>query len=108
MEGRDANVRFPADGRYRLAALRPAQDRYDLLRRVSFSFSFWHLGPFMGAQSLISNGSVRVSQVKSMTYWQNTFLKKRDDYVETTGIDLISGILVGCTTHKNLYYHYQE
>jgi len=54
---------FPADGRGRLAALRPAQDRYDLLRGVSFSFSFGHLVPFMGAQSLISNGSVRVSQV---------------------------------------------
>src|SRR5580704_8736265 len=63
MERGGADVRFPADGRYRLAALGPAQDRYDLLRGVSFSFSFWHLGPFLGAQSLISDGSVRVRQV---------------------------------------------
>src|SRR5688572_27571095 len=63
MEGRRADVRFPADGRYRLAALRPAHDRYDLLRRMSFSFSFGHLIPFVIAQSLISDGSVRVSQV---------------------------------------------
>jgi len=67
VEGRDADVRFPADGRCRLAALRPAQDRYDLLRGVSFSFSFWHLGPFLAAQSLLSDGSVRVSQVKITT-----------------------------------------
>lgn len=62
MEGRGADVRFPADGRYRLTALRPAKNRYDLLRRVSFSF--WHLGPFLGAQSLIGDGSVRVRQVR--------------------------------------------
>src|SRR5665213_2689860 len=63
MEGGGTDVRFPADGRGRLAAFRPAQDRYDLLRGVSFSFSFGHLVPFLDAQSLISNGSVRVSQV---------------------------------------------
>src|ERR1039458_3075819 len=40
MEGCAADVRLPADGRYRLAALCSAQDRYDLLRCVSFSFSF--------------------------------------------------------------------
>jgi hypothetical protein len=62
MEGCGADVRFPADGRYRLAALRSAQDRYDLFRGVSFSFR--HLGPFLGAQSLIGDGSVRVRQVK--------------------------------------------
>ena len=65
MEGRGADVRFPADGGDRLAALRPAQNRYDLLRRMSFSF--WHLGPFLGAQSLIGDGSVRVRQVMTGT-----------------------------------------
>jgi hypothetical protein len=30
---------------------------------VSLSFSFRHLGPFLGAQSLISDGSVCVRQV---------------------------------------------
>ena len=38
MEGRGADVRYPADGRYRLAAFCSAQDRYDLLRGVSFPF----------------------------------------------------------------------
>ena len=61
MEGRRADVRFPADGQNRLTALRPTQDRYDLLGSVSFSFR--HLGPFVGAQSLIRNGSVYVRQV---------------------------------------------
>ena len=37
MECRGADVGFPADGRYRLAALGPAQDRYDLLRGMSLS-----------------------------------------------------------------------
>jgi hypothetical protein len=32
------------------------------------SFSFWHLGPFLGAQSLIGDGSVRVRQVRSVTF----------------------------------------
>src|SRR5688572_6255143 len=68
MEGRRADVRFPADGRYRLATLRPAHDRYDLLRRMSFSFSFGHLIPFVIAQSLISDGSVRVSQVNGSSF----------------------------------------
>ena len=75
MEGRHADVRFPADGRGRLTALRPAQDRYDLLRGVSFSFSFWHLGPFLGAQSLISDGSVRVSQVNGTLIGQVCHIK---------------------------------
>ena len=63
MVGCGANVCFPADGRYRLAAFRPAQDRHDLLRRVSLSLSFGHMGPLLGAQPLIGNGSVRVSQI---------------------------------------------
>src|SRR5471030_468462 len=66
VERRGADDRFPADGRYRLTALCSAQDRYDLLRRVSFSFG--HLGPFLGAQSLISDGSVRVSQVSAVLF----------------------------------------
>ena len=66
MEGRGADVRFPAHGGDRLAALRPAQNRYDLLRGMSFSF--WHLGPFLGAQSLIGDGSVRVRQVRKRMF----------------------------------------
>ena len=50
MEGGETDVRFPAEGRGRLPDFRPAQDRYDLLRGVSFSFR--HLVPF-GMPSLL-------------------------------------------------------
>lgn len=41
-------------------------------------------------------------------YWQNTFLKRRDDYVEAEAIRLIAGLLPGCTAYSNLYYGYKE
>lgn len=65
MKGCSTNVRFTANRRYRLAAVGPPQNRYDLLGRVSFSFSFGHLFPCLIAQSLFSNDSVSVSQVKT-------------------------------------------
>ena len=45
MEGRGADVRFPAVGGDSFAALRVAQDCYELLRVLAFSFR--HLGPFL-------------------------------------------------------------
>lgn len=41
-------------------------------------------------------------------YWQNTFLKRRDDYVEAETIRLMSGMLPGGQSFSNLYYHYEE
>lgn len=41
-------------------------------------------------------------------YWQNTFLQRRDDYVEAEAVRLISGMLPGCQSFSNLYYHYAE
>lgn len=41
---------------------------------------------------------------RNPNYWKNTFLKKRDDYVELTAVDLIAGMLPGCTKHLNLNY----
>lgn len=35
-------------------------------------------------------------------------VKRRDDYIEAAAVDLIAGILIGCTAHRNLYYHYSE
>ena len=61
VEGRFADVQLAGDGLWRLAAIDLAQDRYDLLRRVLLSF--WHLGCFLGAQTLIRNGSALVRQV---------------------------------------------
>jgi len=37
-------------------------------------------------------------------YWQNRFLRHRDDWVESTAVDLVAGMLPGCAPYKNLYY----
>jgi hypothetical protein len=65
-----------------------------------FHLPLFSRNPLRLVESLISK--------HSETYWQNTFLKRRDDYVEATAIDLVERILTGCTAYKNLYYHYTE
>jgi len=69
------------------------------------SYYIFHL-PLFSRNPLLLVESLIAKQ--SEAYWQNTFLKRRDDYVEATGVDIIAGILVGCTAHRNLYYHYME
>lgn len=41
-------------------------------------------------------------------YWQNTFLSRRDNYVEAEAVRLIAGMLPGCLSYPNLYYDYTE
>ncbi len=65
-----------------------------------FHLPLFSRNPLLLVESLIAK--------QSEAYWQNTFLKRRDDYVESAAVDLIAGILAGCTTHRNLYYHYME
>ena len=65
-----------------------------------FHLPLFSRNPLLLVESLIAK--------QSEAYWQNTFLKRRDDYVETAAVDLVAGILAGCTAHRNLYYHYSE
>ncbi len=62
-------LHLAGDGLCGFAAIDPAQDRYDLLRRTLLSF--WHLGYFLGAQTLIRNGSVLVRQVTHPAVYLN-------------------------------------
>lgn len=65
-----------------------------------FHLPLFSRNPLLLVESLIAK--------QSEAYWQNTFLKRRDDYVEAAAVDLLASILTGCTAHRNLYYHYSE
>jgi hypothetical protein len=61
--------------------------------------------PFLG-RSTLSIVEGLIAQVDG-GYWQNTYLRKRDDYVERTAVRLISNMLKGSQEYANLYYDYQ-
>jgi hypothetical protein len=68
-------------------------------------FYGFHL-PFLGRNALTI--VERLIQQSSAGYWENTYLKKRDNYVEQTAVELVASILKGSRSHLNLYYDYEE
>jgi hypothetical protein len=62
--------------------------------------------PFLGRNAL--SIVERLVQQASEGYWQNTFLKRRDDYVEETAVQLVAGILKGSHSYQSLHYPYEH
>lgn len=57
---------------------------------------------------LLGRGALRIVEnlIKrhDLGYWQTSFLRRRDDWVEATAVNLVAGMLSGCEAHQNLFY----
>lgn len=47
-------------------------------------------------------------QDKNKAYFENSFLKSRDKYLENTGLELFKKLLPSCQSYSNLYYILKE